>query len=202
MKIERRLIPTKFEIRSGESEEIRQITGYGAVYNDLSEDLGGFREKIEPGAFDGVVSDDVRALVNHDSNLILGRTGAGTLRLSVDDVGLRYEVDLPDTSYARDLAVSMQRGDITQSSFGFYIEDDDWAKRDDGTIVRTIKKVRQLLDVSPVTYPAYPTTSSEARSLICVDASGLEDLEKQTEIESDRRSRKLDIIEKIRGSAW
>lgn len=141
------------------------IRGHAAVFDKLSENLGGFREKIAPGAFDDVLQDDVRALVNHDPNLILGRTAAGTLRLAVDSTGLMYEVDPPDTQMARDLLVSMKRGDINQSSFAFVVEDDDWQEDDDGRLVRTIKKFRRLFDVSPVTYPAYPDATVGLRSL-------------------------------------
>ena len=172
MKIERRLVNTEFETRAQDGKA-SQVVGYGAVFDSLSENLGGFREKIAPGAFDGALDDDIRGLINHDSNLILGRSTAGTLRVSTDDHGLRYEIDLPDTTYARDLSVSMQRGDISQSSFGFFVDEDDWIEDEDGLVIRTIKKVRQLLDVSPVTFPAYPAASSEARSEIEVDDAGL-----------------------------
>lgn len=141
------------------------VVGHAAVFNKLSRDLGGFVEKIEVGAFDDVLSDDVRALINHDANLILGRTEAGTLELKADNEGLSYKINMPDTSYARDLAVSLERGDISQSSFGFVIEEDSWDVLDDGMVIRTIKKVKRLYDVSPVTYPAYPDTDAAKRSL-------------------------------------
>ena len=117
--------------------------------------MGGFKEIIAPGAFDDVLGDDVRALINHDGNLILARTTSGTLQLSTDEMGLRYEFTIPETSYGKDLAVSMERGDITQSSFAFTVSDDSW-ETIDGEDVRTITKVARLFDVSPVTYPAYP----------------------------------------------
>jgi len=143
------------------------LVGYAAVFNKMSGVIGGpygFREMIEPGAFDDVLEDDVRAVLNHDANFVLGRAGAGTLRLSVDDVGLRYEVDLPDTSYAKDLLESVRRGDIKESSFKFTVLTDDWSENDEGT-VRSIKKIGRLLDVSPVTYPAYPDATVAQRSL-------------------------------------
>jgi len=133
------------------------ITGHAAVYNQMSSDLGGFREIIAPDAFSNVLNDDVRALVNHDPNLLLGRTTSGTLRLEQTEKGLQYSFDVPDTTYGRDLVISMERGDITQSSFAFTIEDDSWETTEDGE-VRTINKVKQLYDCSPVTYPAYPTS--------------------------------------------
>ena len=125
------------------------------MFNQLSSDLGGFREIIAENAFSDVLNDDVRALVNHDPNLLLGRTTSGTLRLEQTDEGLQYSFDVPDTTYGRDLIISMERGDITQSSFAFTIEDDSWETTEDGE-VRTINKVKQLYDCSCVTYPAYP----------------------------------------------
>ena len=131
------------------------ITGHAAVFNQLSSDLGGFREVISPNAFENVLNDDVRALVNHDPNLLLARTTSGTLKLEQTDEGLQYSFDVPDTTYGRDLVISMERGDISQSSFAFTIEEDSWESTADGEI-RTINKVKNLYDVSPVTYPAYP----------------------------------------------
>ena len=135
------------------------VVGYGAVFNSQSNDLGGFREFIAPGAFDGRLEDDVRFLVNHDANLILARTTNGTLRLSVDEKGLRYEADLPNTSTARDLMELLKNGTISQSSFAFTVEEDSWEVKD-GMNIRTIDKVSQLYDVSSVTYPAYNDASS------------------------------------------
>lgn len=132
------------------------VRGHAAVFNRLSEDLGGFRERIAPGAFDSVLQDDVRALFNHKEDHILGRTSSGTLRLSVDQAGLGYEIDMPDTMIARDLMTSLQRRDITQSSFGFTVQEDDWKDDPLQGVVRTVIKIRRLYDVSPVTYPAYP----------------------------------------------
>lgn len=143
------------------------IRGHAAVFNSMSENLGGFREIIAPGAFDGVLADDVRGLFNHDESLILGRTTAKTLRISVDAEGLVYEIDPPETQYARDLLVSLGRGDVTQSSFAFRIapDGDRWDENDDGVLVRTITRIGRLYDVSPVTYPAYPDTDSAKRAL-------------------------------------
>lgn len=151
------------ELRSDDGEH--RISGYAAKFNTLSENLGGFREQIRAGAFDGVLIDDVRALFNHDPSMILGRTKAGTLHLDSDGTGLRYTIDPPDTQYARDLHKSIERGDVTQSSFAFQVDDDDWREDDDGRIIRTINKVKRLFDISPVTYPAYPDTSVAARSI-------------------------------------
>jgi len=145
------------------------ITGYAAVYyrsNDSSTEYRlwpGAVERIKRGAFDGVVGTaDVRALFNHDPNQLLGRTKAGTLKLSVDDYGLRYEVTPSDTTSYRDVVELLKRGDIDGSSFQFAARD-SW-EAVDGKEIRTIEEVTTLLDVGPVTFPAYTGTTSNARS--------------------------------------
>jgi len=156
------------EIRTASNGGKKTIQGTAAVFNSLSEDLGGFREQIAPGAFKSALAgSDVRALFNHNPDMVLGRTSAGTLRLSETNAGLKFEVDVPDTSYARDLLVSMGRGDISQCSFGFTVSagGDSWKKDSTGAYIRTINKVERLYDVSPVTYPAYPETGCALRSL-------------------------------------
>ena len=135
------------------------VRGYAAVYNSDSEWMGGFYEQISAGAFDDVMDNDVRAYFNHNENLLLGRVSSGTLRIGTDKKGLWYEVDLPDTSYARDLVELMKRGDVDQSSFAFLIDEDKWEERD-GKTYRIITKVSRLLDVSPVAQPAYPEATS------------------------------------------
>ena len=139
------------------------VVGHAAVFNSLSEDLGGFREKIMPGAFDDVLDNDVRAYFNHDPNFILGRVSAGTLRLGVDEKGLRYELDIPNTTAGRDLKENMRLGNISQSSFAFTIgkDGDSWERGDSGD-VRLIHKVNRLYDVSPVSLPAYPSADNLA----------------------------------------
>jgi HK97 family phage prohead protease len=182
MKIEFPLNPEAFERRYVEGAiEIRAdlkkpggstivgLRGYAAKFNVLSENLGGFREQITPGAFDDVLKDDVRALFNHDPNIILGRTAAGTLRVFQDDTGLGYEVEMPDTPQARSLVTSIERGDVSQSSFAFRVarpDGDEWVEDEKtGAITRTIKKFARLYDVSPVTYPAYPDATVGMRAL-------------------------------------
>ena len=148
----------------------KTVTGYAAVFNALSEEMWGFRERIDPAAFEGTDMSDTRALFNHDPNMLLARTSSGTLKLEIDDKGLRYSFELPDTTAGRDLGELLRRGDVTQSSFGFTISDDEWEERTDENgeveeVTRVIKKVKRLYDVSPVTYPAYPDTSVALRSL-------------------------------------
>ena len=165
--IERRYTAAStFEVEE-RGDKPAKIRGHAAVFSQLSEDLGGFRERIAPGSFrEAIKKDDVRALFNHDSNLVLGRNAAGTLRLSEDAQGLLADIDLPDTSAARDLVVSMKRGDITQMSFGFMVRPngENWGKDAEGRYVRTLTKVR-LFDVSVVTFPACPQTDVAVRSL-------------------------------------
>ena len=181
--MEKRLF--EIETRMEEGETVK-VVGHASVYNTMSEDLGGFREIIAPGAFDNVLENDVRALINHDGNLILARTTSGTLALSTDEKGLRYEFEMPETSYGKDLAVSMKRGDITQSSFAFTVADDSWDTRD-GMDVRTINKVKRLFDVSPVTYPAYP----DADNLVIAQRGLSVYKEKQ-----EREKEELDLVKR------
>lgn len=170
--IERRQLNEGLELRAKGETGGRTLVGYAAVFDSKSEVIRErgitFREVIRPGAFDRALKEDhdVRALVNHESGQILGRTKSGTLRLSVDEKGLRYEVDLPDTTVGRDLSESIKRGDITGSSFGFRTIADEWPKesRVDGMATREILDL-ELLDVSPVTYPAYQATQVSLRAL-------------------------------------
>lgn len=160
--IERRFAPTEFEVRQVATGGA-VIDGHAAVFGRLSRNLGGFVEQIAPSAFDKTLADnpDVRALINHDPTHLLGRTRSGTLRLSKDATGLFYEVDVPNRSDARDLMVSMERGDITQSSFAFFMVDDDWSSTDSGFPLRSVTAASiHNGDVSPVTYPAYEDADS------------------------------------------
>jgi uncharacterized protein len=161
MNIERRAFPLT-EIRMIDEENSPKITGYAAVFNELSENLGGFREQIAPGAFAKTIQTaDVRALWNHDPNFVLGRNKSGTLQLAEDERGLRIEIIPPDAQWAKDLIASMKRGDVDQMSFGFRTIEDEWETRG-GENIRTLKEV-ELFDVSIVTYPAYPQTEAQAR---------------------------------------
>lgn len=163
---ERRYFGTEVaEIRAKTEGDGHLIEGYAAVFDKLSDDLGGFRERVAKGFFKDVLDQDVRALFNHDSNMVLGRTKSKTLTIEEDSKGLLYEVKLPDTSYARDLRESVERGDISQNSFGFIVDEDHFDQRQDGTVVRTLIKARELIDVSPVTFPAYPDATISQRAL-------------------------------------
>jgi uncharacterized protein len=142
--------------------------GYALVYHRYSKNLGGYVEQCAPGLADKSLGDgvDVLARWQHGPDMLLGRVSAGTLRLSADDVGVRYEVDLPDTTYARDLAALLARGDVRHSSFAFRAlpGGDEWGFTDQGYPLRTLRAV-QLVDVAPVVTPAYTDTTSGLRSL-------------------------------------
>ena len=164
--IERRTTTVELRVENSEEKSSR-IMGHAALFNTLSEDLGGFREQIAPGAFtEAIMKDDVRALWNHNPDHVLGRNTSGTLVLSEDERGLAIEIIPPDTQFARDLAVSIARGDISQMSFAFSVKQDgqEWKKDDEGVTIRTLTGLR-LYDVSPVTYPAYSQTDVAVRSM-------------------------------------
>jgi HK97 family phage prohead protease len=163
---------TEIERRTWSVDELRvdgetdspRIIGHAAVFNMLSENLGGFREQIAPGAFAKTLGGDVRALFNHDPNYPLGRTKANTLRLTEDSKGLAVEIDPPDTAQARSVVEALRRGDVSQMSFGFRTIRDEWENRPNGDVIRTLLEVK-LFDVSPVTFPAYTQTDAAVRSL-------------------------------------
>jgi HK97 family phage prohead protease len=149
-----------------ESRKGNKLGGYAAVFDQVT-DLGWMgKEQISRGAFDEALNDattDVRALWNHDPQFLLGRQTVGTLRLSTDSHGLEYEVDLPDTQYAKDLRVLAERGDLDGASFAFVPGEWEWNENSE---TRTHSRVSRLIDVSPVTFPAYDGASTEARSKV------------------------------------
>lgn len=153
-------VRTFTEFKRMEGEENRTLEGYAAVFNKRSEMLWDwgqpFYEVIERGAFSDVLGDDVRALLNHDPNHLLARTKSGTLTLEQDDNGLKFRFDIPKSR--DDVLEMVERGDLDQNSFAFYIEEDEW-KNEEGLDVRYIKKVRELRDITLATYPAYKDTS-------------------------------------------
>lgn len=153
--------PTEF--RAGQEGTEKYIEGYFAVFGSTYELWQGATESIDPHAFEGVLSGDVRALINHDTTLVLGRTKAGTLELKTDSWGLwgRIRINQADSD-AMNLYSRVERGDVDQCSFGFDVLEEDTDCRLDGTIHWTIKKV-ELYEVSPVTFPAYEDTTIQAR---------------------------------------
>lgn len=166
-------VEVRSNARDGKSTS-RTLAGYAAKYDTLSQNLGGFVETIRSGAFDKSLADKVDVVVryNHDDAGLLGRTSSGTARIGSDSTGLWYEVDLPDTTTGRDLAVLAERGDVHQSSFAFMTpkDGDSWGATEQGFPLRSLNSVR-LVDVAPVNTPAYLDTSTGLRSF--AEARGL-----------------------------
>lgn len=165
---ERRIVSTDVHVERRGEKRLPVISGYAARFNELAPEQWGFREKIDPTFFDDVLASpetDVRAFFNHDNNLIVGRQSAGTLRLSVDAKGLRYEIDPPDTQAGRDLVVSVERGDVREASFSFVLAEHDGDSWDETQVppVRTLRKAARVYDVGPVCFPWYPTASAEVQ---------------------------------------
>lgn len=153
---------SKFETRE-EGNELK-IEGYFAVFNSNYQIFEDLSESVAPGAFDDTLGDDIRALINHDSSLVLGRNTAHTLDLRQDDHGLWGSITInPNDQDAMNLYARVQRRDVDQCSFGFDILSEDYDVREDGSVHWTIKKVR-LYEVSVCTFPAYEETNVKARS--------------------------------------
>jgi|DEB0MinimDraft_6_1074348.scaffolds.fasta_scaffold87141_1 hypothetical protein len=160
MKIEKRSIVSEMTVE----DEKRTIVGYAVKWNELSEQLGFFREKFSKGAFkDSLLDKQQMALWNHNTDVVLGSTRNQTLRLSEDELGLRFEIDLANTTQANDIYELVKRGDINGVSFGFYAELEDWEDRSD-TAVRTINRA-DLIEISPTPFPAYSQSEVNVRSL-------------------------------------
>lgn len=158
-----RSLATNLQTRSVEDGDEKVIEGYFVVFNSETELFPGAYEEIAPEAFNNTLSNDIRALINHDTNLVLGRTKAGTLELEVDEKGLfgRIKINENDTD-AMNLYERVKRGDVDQCSFGFNVLKEDTEHRDDGSIKWTIREV-DLHEVSVVTFPAYSETGVQAR---------------------------------------
>jgi uncharacterized protein len=152
----------------------KYFIGYAAKFNKWSQDLGGFIEKIEPRAFEKTIQEaDIRCLFNHDPNYVLGRNKAKTLDVWEDETGLAFKALIPETTFGKDLRISILRGDISQCSFGFEKVRDQW---DVLAGERTLKELK-LFDVSPVTFPAYLDTNVQARDLINLRSRALRKME-------------------------
>lgn len=154
------------EIRKNtDGTESRTIEGYGVVFDSWSHDLGYFKEKVSRTAFDGVDFSDVVATFNHDFNMVMARTSSKTLKLSIDDKGLKYSFDAPKTTAGNDLLENVRNGNIVGSSFMFNIKEQRWTWKDSNTEIdeREIVKVDRLYELGPVTMPAYPDTTAALR---------------------------------------
>lgn len=164
--VEQRHFQTVYKRMEGEDTG-RTVHGYAAIFNSET-DMGWYTEVIEAGAFDDAIKiSDCRALFNHDPDHLLARQSSGTLTLAIDANGLTYEFSSPNTTTGNDILEMIGRGDLRESSFAFTIEEQVWeeTQTDDGwEYKRIIKKVKELYDVAPVTYPAYKDTTVAKRS--------------------------------------
>ena len=162
-----------FEDNITTQPDSRKVEGYAVVFNSESRDLGGFTEVIEPSALDGVVAkSDVLCLLNHNEDKgVLARCnmGTGSLTLEVDDIGLRYSFEAPNTNLGDELLEGLRRGDISASSFAFKVGEDKWTKRNDGSYLRTISIIERMFDVSPGYRAAQDATT------VSVDTRGLDE---------------------------
>ena len=193
MKLERRYIPVEeIELRQSEEDGLHKLSGYAAVFNKRSENLGGFVEVLRPGAFRKVLESepDVKFLFNHDPSALLARTKNGTLRLEENTVGLKFEAELADTTTARDVRQLIDRGDIDQCSFAFAVakDGDKFTEQKEGLYLREIFEIGKFADVSAVTYPAYTQTSVSVRSAKEVMDSHLETLQAQSKEDEYKRA--------------
>lgn len=163
----------RFDVELRATVTGNKLSGHAAVFDQVAT-LPSHYEQLASTAFDDVLKNpdtDVRALVNHDANLLLGRQSAGTLRVGTDTQGLEFELDLPNTSYANDLRELVDRGDLSGASFGFIPGQDKWGRAPDGRSLRTHTNVRELIDVSAVTFPAYSDASVQLRSVTFIARS-------------------------------
>lgn len=162
----RELLTDGIEVREFENGT-RTITGYAVKWEMKSHTMGywrRFKEQFQKGSFrDSLTNDDQRALWSHDTSQVLGRTKNGTLRLFEDDIGLRFELDLPNTTLGNDAFETIKRGDVDGVSFGFAMQKEEWDESDPDNITRSITKAK-LFEISPVAFPAYPDSQVSARS--------------------------------------
>lgn len=202
----RSFLPSDCELRA--TRRGRTIEGYAIVFNRESKDLGGFQEVIKPEAVQGVIErSDVLALLNHDENRgVLARStnGEGTLELTVDNFGVKYRFDAPDTVLGDEVLSGVRRGDIRTSSFAFTVADNGqkWEKRTDDTYLRTIDKFELIYDVSPVYREAYADTTVAVRSLVGERTKEAELEAAKAREEAEEAKRKLaDLEEEQRAKA-
>jgi len=185
--VERRFTHVAVELRAKDNG--MRIGGYAAVFNRMSQNLGGFVERVDPAFFNKSRGDgwpDVMARYNHDDNMLLGTTGGNTLHLRIDETGLDYEVELPQAR--ADLGELVQRGDVRKSSFAFRVfkDGDDWSMSEQGYPLRTLLS-GPLIDVAPVNSPAYLDTTAGLRSLADKFAADVEEVRKLAETDELRR---------------
>ena len=173
-----------------------KVTGYAARFEKLSVPMWDFKEKIRAGAFKkSLERNNVKALWNHNSDKVLGSTGAGTLLLEEDDKGLRFEMSLPDTQAGRDAHVLVERGDVNQMSFGFQVIGQEWDETDPKKVIRTLTEI-DLREISLTPFPAYKQTSAKTRS-IREDYADFKDTKDESDQENETRKNELDLKIKL-----
>lgn len=175
------------------------VEGYALRFNTLSNDLGGFVESISPKALKDTDLSDVRMLIDHNTSYVLGRTTSETLELNVDEEGLYFRCQLPNTTYAKDLYENIRLGNVNQCSFGFILDEDgdSFEKREDGLFKRTLNKIKSLFDVSIVTYPAYNDTdvAPALRSIEHIKEQEKQDIEQRAEENNNKEKRnKIELL--------
>ena len=190
--MERRIVPIQeMEIRRSDDKSL--VGGYAAKFEQLSEELWGFREKIRKNAFGKSLSErSVLSFWNHNSDMVLGNSENNTLKVWEDEIGLRFELELPDTTAGKDALTLIQRGDVKGVSFGFRTRVDEWDESDRTNVIRTLVDV-VLYEVSPTSMPAYPQTSVAARSIQDIYSEHRKDVEqsKQRNIETRERAARI-----------
>ena len=184
----RQVRSTHTEFNTRDDSGNLSIEGYFAVFDSIYEIAPGMSESVAPGAFDKTLSGDIRALINHDTTLVLGRTKANTLQLKTDAHGLWGHIDInPNDTDAMNLYNRVQRGDVDQCSFGFNILDEETEYRENGDIHWTIKEV-ELFEVSPCTFPAYEETNIAAR-----------EKERETLMKRKSEAWKAEMLKRLKG---
>lgn len=189
-----RSMAENIEFRDAENGD-QYIEGYALKFDRWSEDLGGFRERIHKDALKETDVSDVRALFNHNADHIIARSSAGTLKLDVDDVGLKFRAKIPDTTYGMDLLENLRNGNVNQCSFGFCLADDgdDFSyDKEDRMYKRVLRNIKEILDVSVVTYPAYRDTDV-APALRSIESIKQDEVDAQKELEQRKRKLKLEL---------
>ena len=194
-----RILAANVELREQETGA-KELAGYAIKWEQLSEELGyfyKFREKFAKGAFsDSLISDDQKALWNHDSNIVLGRTKNKTLALEEDSVGLRFSIMLPETTWGNDTYQTVKRGDVDGVSFGFIPSVEEWDESDPENVIRTIKKA-QLLEISPTPFPAYEGASSVSVRDKAADDAYTEHKKHQKHANKEQRKNDNELRRKI-----
>jgi HK97 family phage prohead protease len=206
LKAERRFIKAEVRATDGDSPH---IVGHAAVFNSRSQDLGGFFEIIAPGAFDACLASapDIVGMWNHDDTQIpLGRTSSGTMKVSVDSIGVQYDIDPPNTTIARDLMVSLRRKDVNASSFGFFCLQDEWSiDPETDSLLRTVQKA-DIFDCSPVIFPAFLAAESSLRAAFAGAPEhrslGMADAEIRNKVASIRQQLMQGDGDALAGAEW